>query len=164
MLLPNGRVAPVTGFAAEFDRFAAGRFHPGWTARLWARLRSRSLDRALIAGADPAATEQLAARAARLTSTSMRREVARGLERVAAGRRGALPRRWQVLPFARAAAANATELHALAERLRGPGPLYAPGIAMLSGLLTDGAGPAYTDRRGDVLARWLRDARVAMGA
>lgn len=163
MLLDGGSTATVTGFAADFDRFAACRFEPGWTARLWARLRRRSLDRALIAGADPSASEQLAARAARLTSTSMRREVARGLDRLATGPRDA-PRRWQVLPFARAAAANATELHALAERLRGPGPVYASGIAMLSRLLTEGAGPAYTDRRGDKLARRLRDARLAMGA
>ena len=71
--------------------------------------------------------------------------------------------RWQERPFKRAAEANARELHALAARLRGPGPLYARGIAMLSRLLTDGAGPAYSDRRGDVLAQRLRDARLAMG-
>jgi hypothetical protein len=35
---------------------------------------------------------------------------------------------------------------------------------MLSRLLTEGAGPAYTDRCGDLLAQRLRDARVAMGA
>ena len=36
--------------------------------------------------------------------------------------------------------------------------------AMLSKLLTEGTGPAYTDSRGDLLARRLHDARVAMGA
>jgi hypothetical protein len=159
MLMHGGRA----GFVAEFDRFAACRFEPGLTARLAARVRGHALDRALIEGADPAATEQLAARAARLTSTSMRREVARGLDRLALDWREA-PRRWQVRPFQRAAAANAPELHALAERLRGPGPLYARGIAMLSKLLTEGTGPAYTDSRGDLLARRLHDARVAMGA
>lgn len=163
MSMHTGRVAPVTGFAAEFDRCAACRFHPRWTARVWARLRSHSLDRALIAGADPSATEQLAARAARLTSTSMRREVARGLERLAVAE-VVTPSRWRVAPFRRSAAVNAAELRALADRLRGPGPLYAPGIAMLSRLLTDGAGPAYTDRHGDVLASRLRDARLALGA
>ena len=159
MLMHGGR----GGFVADFDRFAACRFDPGLTARLAARLRGHALDQALIEGADPAATEQLAARVARLTSMSMRREVARGLDRLAIGEREA-QRRWHVRPFGRAAAANAPELHALALRLRGPGPLYARGIAMLSRVLTEGAGPAYSDRRGDLLAQRLRDARVAMGA
>jgi hypothetical protein len=35
---------------------------------------------------------------------------------------------------------------------------------MLSRLLTDGSGPAYTDRCGDALAQRLYDARLAMGA
>jgi hypothetical protein len=159
MLMHGGRA----GFVADFDRLTACRFDPGWPARVVARLRHDTLDQALIAGADPAATQQLAARAARLTSRSMRREVARGLERLVVGEREAL-KRWQVRPFTGTAAANAPELYALADRLRGPGPLYARGIAMLSRLLTDGTGPAYTDRRGDVLARRLHDARLAMGA
>jgi hypothetical protein len=159
MLMHGGRAE----FVADFDRFAECRFDPGWPARAAARLRGHALDRALIEGADPAATEQLAARAARLTSAPMRREVARGLDRLALGEREA-PRRWQVRPFTNAAAANAPELRALAARLREPGPLYARGIAMLSRLLTEGTGPAYSDRRGDLLAQRLRDARVAMGA
>ena len=159
MLMHGGRAE----FVADFDRFAAGRFEPGLTARLAARIRGDALDRALIEGADPAATAQLAARAGMLTSQSMRREVARGLDRLALDEREP-PKRWQVRPFKRAAAANAAELHALAARLRGPGPLYARGIAMLSRLLTEGTGPAYTDSGGDLLARRLRDARVAMGA
>ncbi|MGZ4230768.1 MAG: hypothetical protein ACXVUE_18940 [Solirubrobacteraceae bacterium] len=117
----------------------------------------------MISGADPAATAQLAARAARLTSASMRTEVARGLDRLALDDRETRGR-WQVLPSRRAAAVNAPELHALAARLREPGPLYARGIAMLSRLLTEGAGPAYNDARGDLLAQRLRDARVALGA
>jgi hypothetical protein len=159
MLMHGGRGE----FVAELDRFAACRFDPGFTARLAARVRGHALDRALISGADPAATPQLAARAVRLTSASMRREVARGLDRLARDEnetRG----RWQVLPSRRAAAVNAPELHALATRLRAPGPLYARGIAMLTRLLIEGVGPAYNDARGDLLAQRLRDARVAMGA
>jgi hypothetical protein len=159
MLMHGGRAE----FVADFDRFAACRFEPGLTARLAARIRGHSLDRALIEGADPAATEELAARAARLTSRSMRREVARGLDRLARDEREG-GRRWRLRPFRAAAAANATELQALAARLREPGPLYARGIAMLSRLLTEGTGPAYSDRRGDLLGRRLREARVAMGA
>jgi hypothetical protein len=159
MLMHGGRAE----FVAELDRFAACRFDPGFAAKLGARLRGPALDQALISGADPAATPQLAARAVRLTSRSMRSEVARGLDRLARDERETRGR-WQVLPSRRAAAVNAPELHALAARLRGPGPLYARGIAMLSRLLTDGVGPAYNDVRGDQLAQGLRDARVAMGA
>jgi hypothetical protein len=93
----------------------------------------------------------------------MRREVASGLDELALDGPGA-GGRWRVRPFRAAAAANAPELHALAARLREPGPLYARGIAMLSRLLTEGTGPAYNDSRGDLLAQRLRDARVAMGA
>jgi hypothetical protein len=159
MLMHGGRAE----FVADFDRFVAGRFEPGFTARLAARARGHALDRALIDGADPSATAQLAARAATLTSMSMRREVARGLDRLARDGREAQAR-WQLRPFKRAAAANAAELHALATRLRGSGPLYARGIAMLSRLLTEGAGPAYSDRRGELLAQRLHDASVALGA
>jgi hypothetical protein len=159
MLMHGGRAE----FVADFDRFAACRFDPGVTARVAARLRRDALDRALIEGADPAATGQLAARVARLTSRSMRREVASGLDHLALDgpRAGG---RWRVRPSRAAAAANASELHALAARLRAPGPLYARGIAMLTRLLTEGTGPAYNDSRGDQLAQRLRDARVAMGA
>jgi hypothetical protein len=159
MLMHGGR----SEFVADLDRFAACRFEPGVTAKLAARVRRDALDRALIEGADPAATGQLAARVARLTSRSMRREVASGLDHLAHAGPGA-GGRWRLRPSRAAAAANAPELHALAARLREPGPLYARGIAMLSRLLTEGTGPAYNDSRGDLLAKRLRDARVAMGA
>lgn len=159
MLMHGGRAE----FVADFDRFAACRFEPGVTARVAARLRRDALDRALIEGADPAATGQLAARVAKLTSRSTRQEVARGLDHLACDGREA-GGRWRVRPSRAAAAANAPELRALAARLREPGPLYVRGIAMLSRLLTDGTGPAYSDSRGHLLAKRLRDARVAMGA
>jgi hypothetical protein len=123
------------------------------------RLRTRSLDDSLIAGVDPGASADLAARAARLTSSSMRREVADGLERLTRAPAG----RMKVAPFRRAVAVNTTELRALAIRLRGASPVRAPGIAILRRLLTDATGPAYTDRVGDSLAARLRDAREAIG-
>jgi hypothetical protein len=124
------------------------------------RLRTRSLDDSLIAGADPGARAELAARAARLTSRSMRREVADGLEQLAAD---PPVRRFAIVPFRRAAGVNATELRALAIRLRGAAPVRARGVAILWRLLTDGTGPAYTDRAGDSLAASLHDAREAIG-
>jgi hypothetical protein len=124
------------------------------------RLRSRSLDDSLIAGADPGVSTDLAARAARLTSSAMRREVADGLERLATSTPA---RRLTLVPFRRSVAVNATELRALAIRLRGPSAVRAPGIAILRRLLTDGTGPAYTDRTGESLAARLHDAREAIG-
>lgn len=124
------------------------------------RLRTRSLDDSLIAGVDPSASPDLAARAAKLMSRATRLEVADGLERLATR---APAGRLTLAPFRRAVAVNATELRALAIRLRGASPVRAPGIAMLRRLLTDGTGPAYTDRAGDSLAARLRDAREAIG-
>jgi hypothetical protein len=136
-------------------------FQPSWAVRFAARIRSESLDRALIEGADPAATPQLAASAARLTTRSMRIRIADHLERLVRSEHE--PRsRTRVLPFRGAVRANADELRALAALLRGSTPVYARGVAMLRRRATDGTGPAYTDRSGAALARRLRDARVAV--
>jgi hypothetical protein len=150
------------GLVGMADRRIVRMFDPSWVVRLTARMRSRALDRALIGGADPAATPQLAAHAARLTTRSMRTRIAEGLERLArAG--GERPTGRRVLPFRAAVQANTSELVRLAALLRGPAPVYAGGVAMLRQLLTDGTGPAYTDRKGEALARELRGARVAIG-
>lgn len=152
----------VRGSVPAPDERAARLSTPGGLTRVVARVRGRTLDRALIEGADPAASTQLATRAAQLTRQSTRAEIADGLERLARTASQA-PSRRRVLPFRRAVLANEDELRALAARLRAPGPLYAQGLAMLRELLVDGAGPAYTDRQGSALARELRNARVAIG-
>jgi hypothetical protein len=130
--------------------------------RLTARMRSRALDRALIGGADPAANPRLAARARRLTTRSMRTGIADDLERLVRTADEQLARR-RVLPFRAAVRANAPEMQGLAALLRGPAAVSARSVAMLRKLLTDGTGSAYTDRRGEALARDLRNARVAIG-
>jgi hypothetical protein len=147
--------------AAVYDRRAGRAFEPGLAARAVARVRWRSLDRELIAGADPGSSPQLAARAARLTGRRTRTEVAGELERLLAA--PASGRRWSVLPHGRAVTANAEAIAELADLLRGPVPLYAGGLAMLRALLTDGTGPVYTDTVGLTLALALRDARLAIG-
>jgi hypothetical protein len=58
--------------------------------------------------------------------------------------------------------ANAAELSDLAALLRGDAPLYARGLAMLRGLLIDGAGPLYSRGDGTELASALHDARHAL--
>lgn len=162
MLVRNDNPFSIDGFVSFHDRDASGVFEAGVLVRLAARLRSRTLDRALIAGADPAATPQLAARAAKLTAKSTRAGTADGLERLA--RTPSEPHtRPRVLPFRNAIQANASDLYALAALLRGPRPVYAQGVAMLRRLVTDGTGPAYTDRDGGTLAHRLDDARVAIG-
>jgi hypothetical protein len=59
--------------------------------------------------------------------------------------------------------ANRTELMELAATLRQGGLLYARGIAILELVLIDGTGPAYTDARGEGLARQLELAGARLG-
>src|SRR5207237_6624557 len=69
---------------------------PSRAARLAARLRGSVLDRALIDGADPAASQRLCARAAMLTSPPVRGGLAPGLELLAARAAAPSTRCWGV--------------------------------------------------------------------
>src|SRR2546430_3338435 len=55
---------------------------PGPAVRIAARVRAHGLDRALMGGGDPAASRQLAARAATLTSRRFRSLLASGLDQL----------------------------------------------------------------------------------
>jgi hypothetical protein len=154
MLSADGTVASWNAFPWDSERL----LDPTRGARLLAGLRGQKLDHLLAAGADPGGSEQLAARARRLTSRATRGKTAAGLERMMREQSS----RRRVLPRGAAIRANAPRLQELAALLRGSTPLYAQGIAMLRALLTDGTGPAYTDSRGDVLARGLERARASM--
>lgn len=134
---------------------------PSAAVRIVARLRRATLDRELIEGADPAACRLLAARAAQLSSAPTREWIAAGLERLALSPDA--PRsRVRITPSSAAMLANRSELLELAALLRRDRPLYARGVAMLKVILTDGAGPAYTDRRGEALAGRLQTARASL--
>ncbi len=154
--------APREGDVAALDPVAVGKLldPPGPVVRIAARVRAHWLDRELVAGADPSASRQLAARAATLTSRRFRGLLASGLDqlvvsaRAPAGRLRVCPRRSSTL-------ANAEELRELASMLRGRAPLYASGIAALGALVTDPSSPAYLGGR-DALAQRLRVARAAM--
>ena len=140
---------------------AARLLGPSAAVRIAARLRRRTLDRALANGADPAASPLIAARAAQLASASIRARIADGLERLALS--ADRPRsRARILPSRAATLGNRSELLELAGLLRRDRPLYAPGVAMLEVILTDGAGPAYTDLRGEALASQLQIARARL--
>lgn len=132
---------------------------PGPLVRVAAWLRRSTLDRALIEGNDPASGAQLAARAAQLTGRSTRASVATGLERLALSVDDP-PSRTRVRPAREAAIANRPALLELATMLRRGGPVYANGVARARQLVVDGTGPAYTDRRGEALARALELAAV----
>ncbi len=130
-------------------------------ARITARLRRASLDRALARGADPAASPALAARPATLTTTATRAALADGLERVIRVASG--PTRRSVMTPPRAPViASAASLSQLDTDLRGDAPLYARGLAMIADLLTDGTGALYAGRDAAVLETALRDARRAL--
>jgi hypothetical protein len=134
---------------------------PSAAVRIAARLHRSKLDRALSDGADPAESPLIAARAVQLAGSATRARIADGLESLARSAE-APPGRVRVLPPRAAMLANRSELLGLAELLRRDRPLYARGVAALEVLVTDGTGPAYTDRRGDVLARRLQVARAEL--
>ena len=160
MVSQNIESSAGESFSTIYDRVAGQAFTPGRVARLIARLRAGALDRALIDGADPASSPQLAARAASLTSPRFRELLAAGLERLVLVAEGPT-RRWWVASHRGPVVANARELHELAALLRGGSLLYARGMAILGELLSDGAGPAYlgeADRLSDELTR----ARIAL--
>jgi hypothetical protein len=160
MLLQNRTTAEGEGHTVVYDRFTTSTLSPGRAARLLARLRHYTLDRELIAGADPASSPQLAARAARLASTRERTLLAEGVERLLSTAQGP-QRRWSAVSRREPLLANSAELRDLAGLLRSSTPLYARGIAIVHRLLTDGAGPAYFGSA-ECLQRELRDARTAM--
>jgi hypothetical protein len=134
---------------------------PPLSARVAARMFARRLDRALVEGADPVRSPRLAARAALLTSQATRSELADGLDRLISTAQLPPPRS-RVRPRHSSVLANSKLLRELAAMLRGTGPLYASGIAMLCTLLTDGTGPVYRASDGRALEGELLRARSAL--
>ncbi len=127
---------------------------PNLIVRTLARMRRSLLDHALAAGADPSASPLLAARAAQLVTLRRRQRLAAALEDAALtvdAPRG----RVRTPPLRAAVRPNRDAMLELAQVLRQPGLLYARGVAMVEIALTDGTGPAYTDPRGEGLARQL---------
>ena len=123
-----------------------------------ARLRARGLDQRLADGADPRSSSLLAARAAQLTHPQVRARIAAGLERMALSI-DQPSTRFAITPQRGAVLANRTRLFDVAATLRSRTPVYAGGIAGARLIVIDGTGPAFTDRRGEGLARQLQLAR-----
>ncbi len=160
MLLQHSRVTPGPTFSSRYGRATERTLKPGRLARLLARARAYRLNEALIAGADPAASRQLAARALQLTSPRSRESLASGLDTLLWSAQAPAPR-WRVRPRRDSVCANAAALGELASLLGSTSPLYVRGLALLDRLLIDGTGPAY---HGDAeeLARGLEECRAAM--
>ncbi len=134
--------------------------NPSGLDRLAARLHAAGLDRRIAAGADPASSPRLAARAAVLAGPEARVQIAEDLERLlgaAEHPRGA----WTVRPHREAVTANRAAVRDVVDLLRGPAPLYVRGMAALCGLLRDGTGPAYVGDA-DRLAAGIEDAHAAL--
>lgn len=125
---------------------------PTLLTRARARLRRRSLDRALARGADPRESPALAYRAARLTSERSRQRFAAWVETAVA--RASSPTRppsVAVEPDRGEVWAAAAQLAQVRELLRSGAPIYARGVAMLEGLLTEGGSALYLPhRRGEL--------------
>jgi hypothetical protein len=152
--------ASATGEIVALERAVTISARRSRLSRLTARLKSASLDKALIAGANPAFSPALRSRIAILASRRNREATADGLQRLAT-RAGGTQRRLWSLSNRRVLLANSSRLNELALLLRTERPLYASGLARINQLLTDGLSPMY---RGDesTLARALDETAQAL--
>src|SRR5579862_7690508 len=131
---------------------------PRRLARIAARLRAGSLDRALIAGADAGSSAALAARAAVLTAPAARHGLADTLEALLAPPHT----RRRPLHDRRVARANAARVRAAAAGLRDAAAPDARGVAILHELVADGSGPLYRSTGTAATARALDAALLAL--
>jgi hypothetical protein len=139
--------------------------------RVLACCAAARLDRELAAGASPEASVSLAARSTQLTSMKFRRDLAASVQRIlaAAGELPAVmpspavavhPSR---LPLSRTRISqSAVPLARLAGYLAASGPVPVQGVAMVSRLLADGAGPLYHAACGDDLGDIIEKAEQAL--
>jgi len=119
-------------------------FRPRAVDRLFARLKSASLDQELAEGSLPQTSRLHAARADQLVSPSFRTELADNWERrllMATGRTPPGQGRF-VLSYERIAEAE-PQIQELITLLRAPSPVAARGVAVANLLLIDGTGPLY---------------------
>lgn len=127
--------------------------HPATVVdRLRAHLSGARLDRDLAMGVSPDADVVHALRARLLVRPRQRRSMARCLSRAVDEAEGTACHSPAAVPTARGRVlAAAGELRCLAELLLTPAPLPARGLAMVSVLVSDGAGPLYYERSPDDL-------------
>lgn len=132
--------------------------------RLLAALHAGRLDHDLVAGASPEATVELALRGQTLVRPSERRALARSVQRLICEASRPTPQLFRSgSPIMREKVrAAANELASLVDRLLAPVPVSARGVAHVSVLLSDGAGPLFGPGDPEVLRRQVRVAVNAL--
>jgi hypothetical protein len=145
-----------------FEELGAGLERPPLALRIRVAVRRRALDKALARGDSPLRSDVYALRARQLVERRSRERLAEALERlVERAERTPSPSAIVWLPKREIIDAR-TELLSLARRLRDARPVYACGVAMVSQLVCDGTGPAFTPRAGLSLRRAIAEATVAL--
>jgi hypothetical protein len=147
--------------ARDFTALATNIDRPSLRLRLRVSTQSSALDNELARGASPMHSHELALRARQLVEPKRRERLASALESLYEHAQRASSTSIVPLPRGEITQAGAWLL-ALALRLRDPRPIYAGGAAMISVLLRDGTGPAYTAGAGLELRRRLRAAAAAL--
>jgi hypothetical protein len=147
--------------AQGFDALATNLDRPSLGLRLRVSIQSTALDNELARGTSPMQSRALALRARQLVEPKRRERLAFALESLCEHAQRASSASIVPLPRGEITQAGAWLL-ALEQRLRDPRPIYAGGAAMISVLLRDGAGPAYTPGAGLELRRRLRAAAAAL--
>jgi hypothetical protein len=134
-----------------------------WWTRLAARLLASYLDRQLAQGRSPEETRLLGARAQVLVSPVMRFTLAEmWSDTVEQARRPPVMRNPRVPMNRDSIIAAGQEIQTMIEALLAPAPVSVRGPAMVSWLLSDGAGPLYDRRRSDDVAGALREATAQL--
>lgn len=131
--------------------------------RVRARVRARHSDRALASGISPDSNACLSVRAHELIGWPTRAALARAIRRlVREAGHPVTPMTFHV-PLCRGKIGRSRDtLEGLADRLLTDGPLDARGLAQISLLLTDGAGPVYDRPNADDLQPALERAIAAL--
>jgi hypothetical protein len=146
---------PLDALGAELDR-------PALALRFRVSVHRRLLDEDLARGDSPLRSVALALRAQQLVALRSRERLARALERlVERAERPPSPTEIVPLPHREILDARAGLLR-LAGRLGDARPVYARGVAMVSQLVCDGTGPAFTPRAGVALRRAIAAAADAL--
>ena len=121
--------------------------------RVIAELFATRLDKQLVAGVAPEPGSVLAAHVSRLASAGERRTLAKALHHSLCEAHSRHTRMSPTIPVDRSAVAAAVGLiDQVVQRLTGPRPVSARGVARLRLLLSDGAGPMYWPGGGDLSA------------
>jgi hypothetical protein len=155
---------PLTGHADTFRRPNAHDRARSLRLHLRASVHREELTRALAYGSDPNASDELAIRAARLTSRHSRQALARALRRTIAEAHRPLMTRSSAVIIRRGPVVDAEpEILALIDRLKGPAPVCARGVAIVERILTDAdRSPLYVDGERGALSRAITLATAAL--